>query len=90
MIEQIKTKRSEVLIKQGEELMKAYRQNFINKKIEALFEESKEINGKNYMLGHTKNYIEVAVETNVTIFQAKFAKVIVQDFLNDEIVLATR
>ena len=45
--EQIKTKRSEVLIKQGEELMKAYRQKFINKKIEVLFEESKKINGKN-------------------------------------------
>ena len=87
--EQIKTKRSEVLIKQGEELMKAYRQNFINKKIEVLFEESKEINGKNYMLGHTKNYIEVAVETNDD-FSGKICKVIVQDFLNDEIVLATR
>ena len=69
--------------------MKAYRQNFINKKIEVLFEESKEINGKNYMLGHTKNYIEVAVETNDD-FSGKICKVIVQDFLNDEIVLATR
>lgn len=73
--EQIKTKRSEVLIKQGEELMKAYRQNYINKKIEVLFEESKKINGKNYMLGHTKNYIEVAVETNDD-FQAKFMKLL--------------
>ena len=87
--EQIKTKRSEVLIKQGEELMKAYRQKFINKNIEVLFEESKEINGKNYMLGHTKNYIEVAVETNDD-FSGEICKVIVQDFLNDEIVLATR
>ena len=87
--EQIKTKRSEVLIKQGEELMKAYRQNYINKKIEVLFEESKKINGKNYMLGHTKNYIEVAVETNDD-FSGEIYEVIVQDFLNDEIVLATR
>ena len=54
-----------------------------------MFEESKEINGKNYMLGHTKNYIEVAVETNDD-FSGKICKVIVQDFLNDEIVLATR
>ena len=69
--------------------MKAYRQNYINKKIEVLFEESKKINGKNYMLGHTKNYIEVAVETNDD-FSGEIYEVIVQDFLNDEIVLATR
>lgn len=41
------------------------------------------------MLYHTKNYIEVAVETNDD-FSGEIYEVIVQDFLNDEIVLATR
>ena len=41
--EQIKTKRSEVLIKQGEELMKAYRQNYINKRLKFCLKKAKKL-----------------------------------------------
>lgn len=87
--EKEKSKRSEKLIRTGVELTNHYRSGFIGKKMEVLFEEVKQINGRRYSVGHTKNYIEVAIE-NIEDVSGKVLQVEIKDFINNEIMLATR
>lgn len=86
--EKEKTKRSEKLIQAGLELTRQYRQEFIGKREEILFEENKIVDGKEYSVGHTKNYIEAAVE-NMGDISGKVLEVEIKGFLNNEIMLAT-
>lgn len=58
-----KTERSERLLRLGEQMSGAYRQGFIGKDAEVLFEEAKEIDGRIYQIGHTRQYIKAAKET---------------------------
>lgn len=87
--ETIKAKRSEDLISVGEYLKESYRKEKIGDKVSVLFEEEKEINGKKYQVGHTKEYIEVAVETKENL-AGKIEEVFLKDFIDNEIMLATR
>lgn len=59
--EQIKNERSERLIALADELQTKYEQQFLDTEQEVLFEEEIEIDGAKYMLGHTKNYLQVAI-----------------------------
>lgn len=59
--EEIKTKRSNLLLELEKEQSKAFRASFIGKKVKVLLEEEKEIGGKRYWLGHTGEYVKVAV-----------------------------
>lgn len=59
-----KAARSEVILKQTEIDSNNYRKEHFGKKLEALLEEKKIIDGKSYMVGHTREYIEVALETD--------------------------
>lgn len=86
--EKEKTKRSEKLIQVGLELTRQYRQGFIGKREEILVEENKIVDGKEYSVGHTKNYIEAAVE-NMGDISGKVLEVEIKGFLNNEIMLAT-
>lgn len=63
LTEAVKTKRSAVLLEMEKRKSKEYRSQFVGKKVKVLFEEKKLLNGKSYMLGHTKQYVKVAVET---------------------------
>jgi threonylcarbamoyladenosine tRNA methylthiotransferase MtaB len=87
--ETVKTKRSEDLIQTGERLTRAYREDKIGTEVSALFEEEKVIGDKKYQVGHTKEYIEVAVETE-EILSGKIETVLLKDFIDNEIMLATR
>ncbi|MFR7643913.1 tRNA (N(6)-L-threonylcarbamoyladenosine(37)-C(2))-methylthiotransferase MtaB [Eubacterium sp.] len=87
--ETIKSKRSEDLISVGEYLKENYRKEKIGEKVSVLFEEEKEINGIKYQVGHTKEYIEVAVETKENL-AGKIEEVFLKDFIDNEIMLATR
>lgn len=86
--EKEKTKRSEKLIQVGLELTRQYRQGFIGKREEILVEENKIVDGKEYSVGHTKNYIEAAVE-NMGDISGKVLEAEIKGFLNNEIMLAT-
>ena len=55
--EQIKTKRSNVLLELDEKKRKEYEEKFIGKTVEVLMEEEIEKDGKIYQTGHTKEYI---------------------------------
>lgn len=55
-----KTARSDVLLKLTKEQSKLYRESFIGETVDVLWEDSEEINGKKYMIGHTDRYVRIA------------------------------
>ena len=58
-----KAARSDVLLELAKERGKCFRERFIGHRIEVLLEEQKIIDGKKYMVGHTKEYVQAAMET---------------------------
>lgn len=87
--ERIKTKRSDILIVAGEELVKKYNENKLGTYDFVLWEERKQINGREYWVGHTPDYVEVALETDEEL-AGKIQKVALKDIINQEIILATQ
>ena len=65
--EQVKTVRSNVLLKLDKIKREAYEENWLGKTVEVLMEESIQIDGKVYQVGHTKEYVKVAVATDVNL-----------------------
>ena len=86
--ERIKSERSERLIKVGEELKSVYRQEFVGKTVPVLWEEKVDIQGVEYQVGHTKEYIKVAVVSKEDL-SGKISEIKIVDILNQEIMLAT-
>lgn len=62
--EDVKASRSNELLQLEKELSRKYRETFLHKKVEVLFEEKKAIEGRNCQTGYTKEYIRAAFETN--------------------------
>ena len=65
--EQVKSVRSNVLLKLDKIKREAYEENWLGKTVEVLMEESIQIDGKAYQVGHTKEYVKVAVATDVNL-----------------------
>ena len=61
--EQVKAKRSALMISLGERKRQAYEESFIGSEVEVLVEEPDTINEKEVQTGHTKEYIKVALES---------------------------
>lgn len=61
ILEPVKTKRSKVLIEMGSKMSDEYRNYYIGKDLEVLFEEVVEYSGEKFASGHTKEYIKVFV-----------------------------
>lgn len=59
--EQIKAKRSASMIEMGEKKQRAYEEFFQGKQVEVLFEEKISLDGTEYWVGHTKEYVKVAM-----------------------------
>lgn len=59
-----KAARSDVLLALAQERGKCFRERFIGQQIEVLLEEQKNIGGAKYMIGHTKEYVQVALKTD--------------------------
>lgn len=62
--EQIKAERSAQLIELGVKKQEAYEKEMVGKEAEILVEEPAQINGKEVQVGHTKEYIKVALESD--------------------------
>ena len=60
--DQVKAKRSDILLQMDEVKSRAYRENYLGEEVEILLEEEKEMNGICYTIGHTKDYVLAAVE----------------------------
>lgn len=86
--EQIKTKRSGILQEMEHAQSLEFRKKIIGTKVEVLFEETKEINGIKYQIGHTKEYIKVAMETSQDLSN-QMIKGIVIGMLQDDILEMT-
>ncbi len=61
--EAVKNQRSNRLMELEAELSGRYREEYLHKKVEVLFEEERVIEGKHYQIGHTREYIKAAYET---------------------------
>ena len=84
--EEIKTERSNVLLALEQQQSKAYRATFIGRRVKVLLEEEKEIEGKIYWLGHTGEYVKVAVPAGD--FMKNMSVVVsVEGFLQEDIML---
>ena len=59
--EQLKAVRSDVLLALEQKMSKEYRESFLGRKKSVLLEEKIEIGGKEYMVGHTKEYVKAVV-----------------------------
>ncbi len=85
--DQIKAKRSDLCIALEEKMEHAYKSYWIGKETEVLFEEKITVDGQEYFVGHTREYLKVAVQTNEDLTN-RIERVIVREELNKQIVLA--
>ncbi|MDF2801595.1 MAG: MiaB-like tRNA modifying enzyme [Anaerocolumna sp.] len=82
--EEIKANRSSILISLGDELNKKYQESFIGKLEKVLIEESVNLNGVQYQVGHNEKYQKLAVieEKDLT---NSIISVMVKEQINKEI-----
>ena len=59
--ETVKKERSKILIELGEQHQLDYMKQFLGQKLEVLFEEQQNLDGVNYWMGHTMEYLKVAI-----------------------------
>ena len=62
--EQVKAERSAVMIGLGERKRAAYEKRYVGREVEVLVEEDTVVDGRCVQVGHTKEYIKVALESN--------------------------
>lgn len=82
--DRIKTKRSSELLALNEENSVKYLRDHLGKALEVLMEEVMILNGETYFVGHTKEYIRVAVKTEEDLtnrFVTVKAKKVLKDFI---------
>lgn len=86
--ENIKTLRSGILQKLEKTDSKTYRDYYMDKDVEVLFEETKDINNIMYWIGYTKEYVKVAIpEEKAHNLQNKLFKGHICGYLDNEIML---
>lgn len=85
--DQVKNTRSNELISLCKMMSMDYRNSFLGQKTTVLFEEEIILDNKKYQVGHTMEYVKVAVLTEED-FTNKIMEVIVKNPLTDEILLA--
>lgn len=82
----IKSERSSELLILEKEMSLAYRKSYLGSKAEVLIEESFEINGIKYMIGHTREYVKAAVPYEEGL-KGKLLVGILTEMLTDEVAL---
>ena len=65
--EQIKTARSNELLELGQKKRIKYEEQFVGTTVEDLMEEQIKIDGENYQVGHTKEYVKAALKTEANL-----------------------
>ena len=84
LLESEKTRRSNVLLEMEKAQSKEFRFYYIGRQEEVLLEEKKEIDGKEYWIGHTREYVKVACESDED-YRNRMVSGIIKDAINDEI-----
>ena len=86
----VKTTRSAELLAMEKEQSKQFRTHYVGREAEVLLEEIKELDGVEYLLGHTRDYVKVAVpltENGEKAVTNTIVRGTVEGFVNDEILL---
>ncbi|MCR5499149.1 MAG: MiaB/RimO family radical SAM methylthiotransferase [Acetatifactor sp.] len=86
----VKSQRSDVLLDLEREQSIAFRKNKLGQTAEVLFEEEKVIGGKPYLLGHTMDYVKVALPLSKGTEHPRSGELVpmaLQEFLTEEILL---
>ena len=82
----VKTQRSNILLELEGKQSKEFRSFYLGKEVQVLFEESKDIKGKTYQIGHTKDYVKVAVSSDEDLVNelrnVKIERFLLEDVLN--------
>lgn len=84
----LKSLRSNELLEMESRQSKEYRSYYIGKPVQVLLEEVKEIAGRRYFIGHTENYVKVAVDledNGDNLGANQMLEVVPTGFLTDEI-----
>lgn len=84
--EETKASRSNLLLTMEKMQSKEFRETFLGREEEILFEEGKEIGGDFYQIGHTKQYVKVAKKSEKSLSNTIIAGKIIK-FLLDDIML---
>lgn len=83
--ETVKSSRSNELLELEKKMSGSYREAFLHKKIEVLFEEEKSVDGRSCQIGHTREYIRAAFETEENlsgqIFEGELTRFLEPDIL---------
>ena len=86
--EQVKARRSDVLLELEKTMSREYRERFAGSRVSVLFEEAAEIGGKWYMMGHTPQYVKAALPLedgmNREEFGGRIMELFASGLLNDE------
>lgn len=85
--EQVKTARSNALLGLEKEQSAAFRKKLLGKNVDVLWEEDRQIQGQSFHLGHTGEYVKVALPVQIPVKQGDIDRVTVKDFLTEEILL---
>ena len=87
--EQVKARRSDVLLELEKTMSREYRERFAGSRVSVLFEEAAEIGGKWYMMGHTPQYVKAALPLedgmNREEFGGRIMELFASGLLSDEI-----
>ena len=87
--EETKNQRSNLLFDLEHRQSKEFRSRYIGKNAEVLLEETKNIYNKCYLLGHTRDYVKIAIPLSAGNLESGQLKTVsVKSFLTDEILLA--
>ena len=89
LTEKEKKKRSAVLLEMDRTYSCAYRREHVGKVLPVLFEQTQEIGGVTYYVGHTQNYLKVAVLSEENIINREIMCSL-EDMIDDETLFAQK
>ena len=87
--EPVKTERSAELLKLEKEQSDSFRRKYIGQKAQVLLEEEKEYKGTRWLLGHTADYVRVAVPAEEGLGINTLVDVKVSGFLEEDVLQGT-
>lgn len=84
--EKDKTRRSNILLEMEKRQSKEFRTYYIGRQEEVLLEEKKEIDGREYWIGHTREYVKVALASDKDC-RNRLVTGMIKDSINNEILI---
>lgn len=85
--DQLKIQRSSQLLAMEKQQSAEFRRRYIGGEAEVLLEEEREIGGESYLIGHTKDYVKVAVKTAPGLQTNETVRVYPKTLLTEEILV---